>query len=683
MLDTMLACEKDILEQPCIVGLDSKKIWFKDFGEGCSLEKMNKIISKYGASTRDKDSRMIGVMGLGCKSGFAVSSQFSWESNYQGVKRHWLFSNAGTDFEITLLSEEETEEENGTTVIIPIKEDVHEWIDAIHETLPYYKGIIVESEFVSKDFNTNKLIEGNTFLYKEGYSSNDLHIVLDQVIYKINAYDIDVPIYNFPFGIKVGLHEGLQPTPSKDAIIITDKVKKLLREKVKDVLTEIKSFVEKKECNLLQYFTQSNNHYKFKFDDVSISLNKNELNKFYTKLEVELPDTDFQPVSPDFKLIKHPPQNLLFSFFREVSRLDYGKFTERYKGYEVTNSDFILLDIPLNNSKIDFFKTKFNNVRFIKFERKSKLYDGNYNYYRHLGLKHIKKDKWRDVIKAWQAEEDKIIEQSNKVSNYIKEYEEWMKNRPKKTNSKALGKKKDGEITVKFPTSLDRGSEFNCKFEPKIIPVSLLTNNKLHGNKFYVYSSEREEVDKIWFIHLNRSSIIPVLLNKTETVKVQELDNFMHYKDFAKGKSRLSHKYITALMIFEDIQKEEYLKELLVDTGYYSLKYKQPQLLAYNKTLSSKKWKNIVEYLKKWKVNKQEDKLFESLIETYVKLEMIDKPIWQEWLSLKEDLKYLSFSTYVRRSDETKKVIDHLYIMQRQNKFLKNKINKLNKLNKV
>lgn len=64
-IDAIIESGKDPLEYPAIVGLDNNKIWFKDCGYGVSLERMNQVISKFGASTKDKDSRYLGCMGLG------------------------------------------------------------------------------------------------------------------------------------------------------------------------------------------------------------------------------------------------------------------------------------------------------------------------------------------------------------------------------------------------------------------------------------------------------------------------------------------------------------------------------------------------------------------------------------------------------------------------------------------
>lgn len=63
-IDSMIDAGKDYLEKPCIIGLDSKKIWFKDFGEGVSPERMLNIISKFGASTKDKSNKTQGTFGL-------------------------------------------------------------------------------------------------------------------------------------------------------------------------------------------------------------------------------------------------------------------------------------------------------------------------------------------------------------------------------------------------------------------------------------------------------------------------------------------------------------------------------------------------------------------------------------------------------------------------------------------
>ena len=686
--DAQIEIDKDPIDYPITVGLDQQKFWVKDHGRGIDPERME-IISRFGASTKGTDTRQLGTFGIGFFAPHSYTSQFTCESNYEGIKRKWLVSKDGIDQNITPLSEEETDEENGTTIIIPIKNIYNEygkWKDAIVSTLPYFKGVVIQGDTFDS-FNNSKIYEGKSFIYRSGYSPTDFHIVLDQVVYTIPLSDIGLPNQDFQVGVKLSLRDGIIPTPSREGVILTDKTKELIKERFKEVLEELTLLSNnEKDINLWRHFSKNKSNYNFKLAEEYLNIDKSIFKRFCSVFNVDLPNTAYIPLKPDFSLIpdfENREKNLRAFFlasFREVGRIEYSKYTTKWANADTQLRDVILVDTKFDNSKIEFFKTVLHNKVFVKFERKHKLWR-HYHQYSGLYLRDVPRDKWRDVIQAWQAEEDLVVNSLSKVSDYQKDYDEWLANKPKKAKAARQSKEKE-EITIRFPVQLEKGgSAFNCKFEPEILSVEQLHSCKKTGDKLYVYSDKREEVDKLWFLHLVRPKVMPVLLNKTEIHKIEHLNNFMKYEDFAKGKSRLAHKYITALMIYKEIMKEEYLEQLLTDSGYYRSKYKVTEVKSFSKTKGELKVKHIIEYLSKWKPNKQNDLLFDSLIDTYEKAGMIDLPIWKEWLSLKEDLKLLWFVPYVDQnkfSGKGKKMIEKFYIMQRKNQFLERKLKNIN-----
>jgi hypothetical protein len=203
--DTTIASGKDIFEYPGYIILTHQSITFRDFGEGISEERMEKIMSKFFATTKSKDTNAIGTFGLGFKAIFSYSSQFTVVSTNECVKRTWLFSKDNSQIEIIKLTEEDTTEENQTSFVVPIKYDSSEWYKKVIETIPYFKGIIFDCQISeywnkSKEFNESKLIEGKTFFYRDN-APKYFHICLDQVIYKINAGDLGLFLSNLPFEV--------------------------------------------------------------------------------------------------------------------------------------------------------------------------------------------------------------------------------------------------------------------------------------------------------------------------------------------------------------------------------------------------------------------------------------------------------------------------------------------------
>lgn len=92
----------------------------RDWGMGLSLDEIENIYSKYGASTKRQDDRLTGTLGMGCKSPLAYCGQFTMRA----VKNGWLTTAQigrvqSSSAAITILSHVETDEPNGVEITIP------------------------------------------------------------------------------------------------------------------------------------------------------------------------------------------------------------------------------------------------------------------------------------------------------------------------------------------------------------------------------------------------------------------------------------------------------------------------------------------------------------------------------------------------------------------------------------
>lgn len=62
--DSTIASGKNIFDYPGYIILTEQSISFKDYGEGINEERMNKIMSKFFASTKSQSSNQLGTFGL-------------------------------------------------------------------------------------------------------------------------------------------------------------------------------------------------------------------------------------------------------------------------------------------------------------------------------------------------------------------------------------------------------------------------------------------------------------------------------------------------------------------------------------------------------------------------------------------------------------------------------------------
>lgn len=120
--------------------LDSRLI-IKDFGPGISPSRMSNVFIKYTASTKRNSNLQTGGFGLGAKTPFSYSDTFNIVTVHDGIKYNYTCYIDETKVgKIALLSQEDTFEQNGTEIIIPVdKKDWSTFDFAIKEYVAYFE----------------------------------------------------------------------------------------------------------------------------------------------------------------------------------------------------------------------------------------------------------------------------------------------------------------------------------------------------------------------------------------------------------------------------------------------------------------------------------------------------------------------------------------------------------------
>lgn len=94
----------------------------RDFGPGLSDEEVQEIFASYGESTKRQTQDATGMLGIGCKSGFAYNDSFIVNSYKDGTLTAWNAfidpSNRGSMAQMVTM---ETQEPNGIEIILPVK----------------------------------------------------------------------------------------------------------------------------------------------------------------------------------------------------------------------------------------------------------------------------------------------------------------------------------------------------------------------------------------------------------------------------------------------------------------------------------------------------------------------------------------------------------------------------------
>lgn len=112
----------------------------RDFGTGLSPEAVATIYTTYFASTRTDSNDFVGALGLGSKSPFSYTDQFTITSYWNGVAYSYsAFKNERGEPSLAVLGEEATTERNGVEIRINIREgDAAEFVAAAQRVYRFF-----------------------------------------------------------------------------------------------------------------------------------------------------------------------------------------------------------------------------------------------------------------------------------------------------------------------------------------------------------------------------------------------------------------------------------------------------------------------------------------------------------------------------------------------------------------
>lgn len=126
----------------------------RDFGSGLSHDDVLQLYTTYFQSTKDGSNDMIGGFGLGSKSPFAVSDQFTVTSWFNGIKSTYImYKDAGMPH-VNVISQTPSSEPSGLEVMLAVAKDIENWrteatkFFAWWPELPDVRGVSIPRVFV-------------------------------------------------------------------------------------------------------------------------------------------------------------------------------------------------------------------------------------------------------------------------------------------------------------------------------------------------------------------------------------------------------------------------------------------------------------------------------------------------------------------------------------------------------
>lgn len=253
-------------ERPFEIHLpDDFEPWFsvKDYGVGLSPEDIATVFTVYFQSTKDQSNDAIGAFGLGAKTPFSYTDQFTVTSVKNGKK--YVYSAFITESGVPSIAEmhtEETEEENGVEIRMSVKrEDYHTFAKEVVQQLKYFKvKPIVQNREVKFEEVKEPILSTESGNIYEGYSNNTYTIIQGNVGYvasiselngKINptAYAFINSLINYTAKLNFNIGE-IGVTASREGVEYDKNTLKNIENKIEKFQKECLDFVKSKIASL-------------------------------------------------------------------------------------------------------------------------------------------------------------------------------------------------------------------------------------------------------------------------------------------------------------------------------------------------------------------------------------------------------------------------------------------------
>jgi hypothetical protein len=167
----------------------------RDFGKGLNEEQIKGIFVQYGSSTKRDSNKFVGMFGIGSKSGFSYGNSFV-VSSYVGGKRNDYSAYMDNKMpKMALLATDETTEEDGLEIQIPVKlNDIPSFIDKAKTFFFYWE---VRPEFVGTKIEFPKeevALEGKGWKITKnaGMYGNRIIAVMGNVPYPVDPNSLNI-----------------------------------------------------------------------------------------------------------------------------------------------------------------------------------------------------------------------------------------------------------------------------------------------------------------------------------------------------------------------------------------------------------------------------------------------------------------------------------------------------------
>lgn len=245
--DSMIVAGKK--DQPFHIHLpNTLEPWLtiQDYGTGITHENIYAIYATYFESTKTNSNEQIGCLGLGSKSPFCYTDNFSVISITDGIKRTYnAYFGADGCPTIALMNQSPTNESSGLAVQIPVKQqDFSTFHEAVSKAFRFFdvKPIITGGTITW--LNEKPMFEGEGWRSYEKFGYGEAFAIMGGVTYPINIYKVGDKYHDLlrKGGLVLYFNMGeVDFTPSRESLSYCDMTINALNSKLEFVMQDFQA----------------------------------------------------------------------------------------------------------------------------------------------------------------------------------------------------------------------------------------------------------------------------------------------------------------------------------------------------------------------------------------------------------------------------------------------------------
>lgn len=264
----------------------------RDFGTGLDAEQIEGLYTTYFQSTKDQSNEYIGALGLGSKSPFSCTDEFTVTSFKNGKMFVYLIKTVNDKPTYSKLLETETDQENGIEIKF-VSSDCYKFQQAYQKVVSGFDPINYPDCNIGLNYSLEEIIDG---VYKSSCGSHSsINIRMGQILYPITKDKmqefINNDIFN-KFGNRIVIDVPLGSVdihPSRESLDYTEKTTEFLKDYLyttqESILKNIRDQVDEKEtirqaAHFIKYLNFPLNLFSYKGTNIGI------LSDYHQKAEI-------------------------------------------------------------------------------------------------------------------------------------------------------------------------------------------------------------------------------------------------------------------------------------------------------------------------------------------------------------------------------------------------------------